>query len=91
MKKSKSTVSAQLAKVSNEKRKTLPATPTLGKGFSVGQEISLDVPVKKSKSTVSAQLAKVSDESSNFTVSILGHFAESLAIRLLYRAVTIQV
>ena len=55
MKKSKSTVSAQLAKVSDEERKTLAATPTLGKGFSVGQEISLDVPVKKSKSTVSAQ------------------------------------
>ena len=55
-----------------EERKTLAATPTLGKGFSVGQEISLDVPVKKSKSTVSAQLAKVSD----FTVRLLGLFAQ---------------
>ena len=54
-----------------EERKTLAATPTLGKGFSVGQEISLDVPVKKSKSTVSAQLAKVSDESTNLLLALL--------------------
>ena len=40
-------------------RKKLAATPTLGKGFSVGQEISLDVPLKKTVSK-SAELAKVS-------------------------------
>ena len=41
-----------------EESKKLAATPTLGKGFSVGQDISLDVPVKKTVSK-SAALAKV--------------------------------
>ena len=42
-------------------RKKLASTPTLGKGFSSGQDISLDVPVKKS-STLSADLAKVTSQ-----------------------------
>ena len=42
-----------------EERKKLAITPTLGKGFSIGQDISLDVPVKKSKTKASAELAKV--------------------------------
>ena len=42
-------------------RKKLASTPTLGKGFGRGQDISLDVPVKKS-STLSADLAKVTSQ-----------------------------
>ena len=43
-------------------RKLLAAMPKLGKGFSAGQDISLDVPVKKTASK-SAALAKVTSHS----------------------------
>ncbi|XP_053376741.1 protein MCM10 homolog [Mercenaria mercenaria] len=36
----------------------LSGTPTLGKGFSSGQDISLDAPIKKGKGCASAELAK---------------------------------
>ena len=37
----------------------LSSTPTLGKGFGLGQDISLDAPIKKGKGCASAELAKV--------------------------------
>lgn len=42
-----------------QERDLLSKTPTLGKGLSLGGEISLDVPVKKGKGCASAELAKV--------------------------------
>ena len=43
-----------------QKQKALLAkVPTLGKGVTSGQEISLDVPLKKTKISVASELAKV--------------------------------
>lgn len=44
----------------------LSSTPTIGKGFACGQEISLDAPVKKKTGSASAEFAKVSQSSEEF-------------------------